>query len=204
MYARLAVSLMTLGILLTQTGCITTSIVLGAMLVGAEKPDKATNELAEQLKGNAPSEADRVLGARMETLVDARQPGRELLIYGVKGDQTGAERYAVDVDRGVIAALTKGRQKTGDMEAAVKAEELRARLIGKTQPECEQLANIGKPQAVLNSRERNQTVRIYSAKKLEKAKGARYCVLRFNPDGRCAEVNLIGIQSSTKKDPTKG
>lgn len=204
MLTRTLIPIVGVIIITTQTGCITTSIIVGTMLLSSGKQDKATKDLEKQLKGKAPSEADRLLGARLETLTDTRKAGRELLLYKVKGDKTGAERYAVDLDNGNIVALTKGRQTVGDTEAAVKAADLRKRLIGKTADEVKWEANIGKPLAVLRSRERDQVVRIYDAKDLKKAKGARYCVLRFGKDGRCAEVNLIGIQSSSKKDPAKG
>ncbi len=204
MFLRLVMTAFGLGLLASQSGCIAASVALGAKMLSSDKQESSSNGLEKQLIGKGPAEADRLLGSRVETLIDTGNAERQVLLYRVKEDKTGTERYAVDVSQGKITALTKGRQKTGAMEAAAKAAELREHLLGKSRADCEKEADIGKPVNVLRSREQDHIVCVYDASGLERAKGARYCVLRFDKNDRCVLVNLIGVMSSTKEDPARG
>jgi hypothetical protein len=191
-------------VICTQSGCITATVALTAMVIAKGANDVDTKSREAQLVGKLPSAADEMFGSRGETLADTRQAGRQLLLYPLKDDPTGNALYAVEIAESKITAVSKGQRKTPEAEQAIKELRLRELLIGKDEDTCWLELDLGAPVAVLRSVETKQTVEIYDARKRRDLKGARYCVLRFGEGGRCELVNLIGLHTSTKKDPAKG
>lgn len=204
MVVRALVVLVGVVVLVTQTGCITATVALTAMVIAKGGQDVDTKSREAQLVGKLPSQADTMFGSRVETLVDSRRASRQLLLFPVKDDPTGNTLYVVEIAEDKIAAVTKGQRKTPEAEQAIKETGLRQDLLGKDEDWCWLELGLGGPVAVLRSIETKQVIEVYDARKRKDLKGARYCVLRFDENGRCELVNLIGLQASTKKDPAKG
>lgn len=193
--------LVLLGILLG--GCRAHPVSLAMMLIGEAVNDADIEDRAEELIGKNVRSADQMFGARQETLEDTNRAGRELIIYPVKGDLMGSSRYVVEASRSTVVALTKTKRNIDGLEDVIKQASLKAKLIGKNPRECSQDGDLGRPLAVLRSRDTGNMVRCYDVSNFTNLRGARYCVLRFDANDRCAEVALVGVSASTKSDPVK-
>jgi hypothetical protein len=184
---------------LSLGGCITASVVLATAVVGQSIKDADIKKRGRELAGKGPDAADAALGPRLETLVDARRAGRELLIYSVKDAEPGTAFYVADVEGGKIVALAKQVRDDKAVQETVSETGLDKKLLGKSPSECEREAKLGTPVLVLRSREKGESVRVYDPLERKLLGGAPHCVLRFDTENRCMRINLIGLHSATKK-----
>jgi hypothetical protein len=180
-------------------GCITASVVAATALVGQTIKDADIKKRAEELIGKGPDAADAALGPRIETLLDTRREGRELLLYSVKDAEPGTAFYVADVEGGKIVALAKQVRDAKAVQETVQETGLDKKLLGKSPSECEREAKLGEPILVLQSREKGESVRVYEPLERRILGGAPHCVLRFDTEDRCMRINLIGLHSATKK-----
>lgn len=191
--------LVLLGILVC--GCRAHPVSLAIMLIGDAVNDADIEDRAMKLVGKDVSAADRMFGARQETLEDTRRAGREMIVYPVKGDLPGSSRYVVEASNSEIVALTKTKQNIDGMEDVLRHTALKAKLAGKSAQACSHEGGLGKPILVLRNRDTENLVRCYDVRNITNLRGARYCVLRFGANDRCAQVTLVGVSASTKSDP---
>ena len=184
-------------------GCRAHPVSLAMMLVGEAVNDADIEDRAEKLVGREVSAADQMFGSRQETLEDTNRAGREMIVYPVKGDVVGSSRYVVEASRSTVVALTKTKQNIDGMEDVIKQTALRAKLVGKNPRACSQDGDLGRPILVLRNRDTGNLVRCYDVSNFTNLRGARYCVLRFDANDRCAQVRLVGVSASTKSDPAR-
>jgi len=184
---------------LSLGGCITASVMLATAVVGQSIKDADIKKRGNELVGKDPDAADAALGPRLETLVDTRRTGRELLLYSVKDAEPGTAFYVVEVEGGKVVALAKQVRDDKAVQETVRKTGLDKKLLGKNPSECERVAELGTPVLVLRSRETGQTLRVYDPLERKILGGAPHCVLRFDPENRCMRINLIGLHSATKK-----
>ena len=184
---------------LSLGGCITASVLLATAVVGQSIKDADIKKRGKELVGKGPDAADAALGPRLETLLDTRRTGRELLLYSVKDAEPGTAYYVAEVENGKVIALAKQVRDDKAVQETVRKTGLDKKLIGKSPSECEREAELGEPVLVLRSRETGQSVRVYDPLERKTFGGAPHCVLRFDGEDRCMRINLIGLHSATKK-----
>ena len=193
-----------LPILSVLGGCNAQPDSMAMMVVDEPVSDADVEGRRSELLGRGPEAADAMFGSRVETLVDIRRSGRQLLIYPDQGDRRGASRYVVEVSGGRIRSLTKAKRNIDGVEDTIKKAGLERKLIGESPAKCEFEAGLGSPKAMLHSQDTGQLVRVYDVRNRANLRGARYCVLRFGLNNACESVHLVGVRASTTRDPASG
>lgn len=182
-------------------GCRAHPVSLGVMLIGDAVNDADVQQRAEKLIGRNIAAADEMFGARRETLEDTGKRGRWIVVYPVKDDILGTSRYVVESSYGSITALSRTIQNIDGAEDIIREMDLRPKLIGKDKHGCRK--ELSKQVVVLRDMVDGTLVRIYDVRNWTHLSGARYCVLRFDADDNCEQVNLVGVSASTKPDPAR-
>ncbi len=199
LFARPCLAFLMLVAMSILTGCRALPASIGMTLIGDAVSHADVKNRYEKLSGKGPEAADEMFGSRLETLVDTRRPEREVMLYNVKGDVLGSSRYVVEVSDGAIIAVSKKTKNKDGVEDVVRQSGLKGKLIGKNPRECESEGELGKALLVLRSHETGTLVRIYDAANWTHFGGARYCILRFDDVDLCEDINLVGLDASSKK-----
>ncbi|MGB0714757.1 MAG: hypothetical protein ACPGXK_02705 [Phycisphaerae bacterium] len=176
-----------------SSGCIAAGATLAVMAVGSAIRDAEVKEIADELKGRDETAADRMFGPRLETLIVMDDSKRELLLYTDAADPTGETRYAVELQRGKVAEVSKNKFEVDRRQIATLFHELH----GKTPEECERTQDLKAPEMILQSVERNQDVRVYDSSLV--IDGSRFLVLRFNTSNECINVNIVEPRGTSRK-----
>jgi len=184
-------------------GCRAHPVSLAMMVVGDVVNDADVENLAKKLVERNIAEADKILGARLETLEDDRRTGHEMIVYPVKGDVLGTSRYVVEAENGKIVSLTKSIQNIDGAEDLIKQADLRSKLIGKDPDACRIHGKLGQPVLMLRDQADKSLVMVYDVSNVTNLRGARYCILRFDTADKCEKVNLAGVSASTKENPVQ-
>ena len=205
MRASQCLSLCSLAVLATFSwGCRAHPVSLTMMVIGDAVHDADVEERQDELQGKDRLAADTMFGARLETLVERDNRHRELLVYQVPRDVMNSSRYVVELDENKIVALSLTKRNIDGIEDVIKAADLRSKFVGKSPSQCQDIGNLGQPVLVLRSLDKDQLVRVYDVRNWTNLRGARYCILRFDGDGRCESLDLVGVSASTKEDPAQG
>jgi hypothetical protein len=189
---------------LLAVGCRAHPVSLAVMLIGEAVDDADVENKAAELVGKEVSLANLMLGEQLEALDDTGRHGRAMFVYPVKGDMLNSSRYVVEASNGTVVALTKTKQNIDGAEDVIKAVDLKTRVIGETPAGCRTRGDLGRPILVLRDRADGTLVRVYDVRNWTNLRGARYCVLRFDHNDRCEQVNLVGVSASTKSNPARG
>ena len=187
----------------TGTGCRALPSSYALMVVGDVVSDVDVKDRQEDLVGKTATAADDMFGQRLATLVDPRRD-RRLIVYPVKGDLLGQQRFVVELVEDRIVALSKAAENIDGAEDMIKAAALRDKLLERTPSECRSAGDFGRPALVLRDQNTWNLVHVYDVRNVTNLRGARYCVLKFDTDNRCQDVKLVGVAASTKDDPVGG
>ncbi len=180
------------ALLLVNVGCIAATVGLAVKVVGDEINDADAERQGAALVGKGPAAADSLLGPRLETLVDAKDADRMLIIYPTSDVLSKDYRYTVEVANGEITVVSKNMVGRNRLRTSGLAED----LLGKDPKQCEQDEALSEPVLVLRSVEREQLLRVYDSSSL--LKGTRFLVLRFDESNRCVEVDAVGLSGSSQ------
>ena len=189
-----------LGVGVLLGGCRAHPITLGTMIVGDMVADADVKKRADILMNQPVAAADEMFGARLETLEDTTAE-RELVLYPVKMDLFKSQRYAVEVVNNNITAVSRMKRNIDGSENVLKHMHLKNKVIGKDPKECEEAAKFKGPTLIARSKEKGEMVHVYDVRNWTNTRGARYCVLRFDEEYRCASIQMIGVSASTREDP---
>lgn len=202
----LAGKLISLGVALVALfagGCRAHPGSLATLVAGDAINDLDVKNRRGKLMGRDETAADKMFGARLETLDDVERRGVSIIFYPVQFDLLKSSRYIVELDGGVIVVFAKTKRNIDGIEDLIHDKNLERKLIGKTPAQCSRDGDLGAPLRTLRSREKGQLLRVYDIRHWSDFMGARYCLLRFGSGDRCEDVTLMGVSASTKKDPMK-
>jgi hypothetical protein len=186
-------------LLFVTVGCssnpATTAIKLGAKVVGQVVEGEETQKLAGELVGAPADAADAKLGDPLDTLQDVNHP-RQWQIYPVKYDVMGNLRYVVEITNHKIVTVAMVEKGGGELDLPRKLY-YEQKVKGKTMRECEAALGMGPPLLIVRSLSTGQYGQLYDARLAKELSSAQYCVLKFDGDRRCNEVNLVEISASS-------
>jgi hypothetical protein len=191
--------LLTFPFILFTGGCnpATTAVKFGVHLVGKAVDDEETQKLGQELIGRSSAAAEKKFGSRLDTLRDVNST-REWQIYPTKLDVLGNQRYVVEVAEDRIVAISKTEKGQGTMDLPRKLM-LKEKVKGRSPRQCENRLEMGPPLLTARSEKNGLLSQIYDAQMVEGIGGQKYCILRFDRNQRCCEVNLVEVSASTKK-----
>ena len=197
MFARLTWSL-PLALLLPLCGCnpVSTAVKLGMHVVGKEVDDVETDKLGRQLIGQRPADADALLGERLDVLRDVHS-AREWLVYPVKLDLLGQKRYVVEVAQNQIVGLKMVERNSGKVDIPLKLY-YEAKAKGKRPADCEAALGLGPPMLTVRSQMTGQLGQVYDARMVKELPTPHYCVLKYDTNQLCAQVDLVEVAASTQ------
>ncbi len=184
------------GLILCGCNPVTTAVKLGTHVVGAVVDDESTQQLGRQLIGQPPAAADRALGQRLDVLRDVHS-SREWLIYPVKLDVLGKKRYVVETTPHQIVGVQmveRGGGKTGIPQKLI----YEAKVKGKPMADCERALGLGPPLLTVRSVNTGQLGQLFDARLVKSLPKPCYCVLKYDVQQVCTEVDLVEVAASAK------
>ncbi len=182
-----------------STGCVT-AVSIGVTLVGKAVDAADVKEHEKVLIGADLVRADERLGDRLDTLRDL-DSDQAWVIYPVKADLLGKDRYVVEVAAERIVAFSRTEKNSDPKRDIPRALFLRSKVRGKPPAECATLLDMGDPLLAVRSDATGTLSQIYVARHFKQLSSPDYCILRFDDAGPCKDVEFLGIGASTKKAP---
>ncbi len=182
-----------------STGCITAAGI-GVKLVGKAVDAADVKEHEKELLGAELAAADAKFGERLDTLRDLNSD-LSWVIYPVKQDILGKDRYVVEVAAARIVALSRTEKNSDPKRDIPRALIIRSRVKGKPPAECASQLDMGNPLLSVRSDATALLSQIYDARHFKELGSPDYCILRFDEQGLCKDVEFLGIGASTKKEP---
>jgi len=191
-------------LLVAAAGCnpISTGAKLGARLAGDLIEDGDVKQRGDALVGRPVSAADEMFGKPVDVFQDVRSD-RRWRTYPVKLDVLGKQRYVVEVFAGKIVSVSKA-EKSGRKLDIPRALILKEKVKGKPPQECEAKLELGRPLLAARSETTGRLVQLYDAGMMTDLGTPHYCVVRFDANDRCDDLEFVAVGASTKKRPVPG
>lgn len=188
-------------LLASAAGCnpISTGAKLGARLAGDLIEDGDVKQRGESLVGRPVSAADEMFGKTIDVFKDVRSD-RCWRTYPVKLDVLGRQRYVVEVFGGKIVAVSKAEKSDRKIDIP-RGIVLKEKVKGKSPQECQAKLEFGQPLLAARSENTRQLVQIYDAGMMTDLGTPHYCIVRFDANDRCEDLQFMAVGASTKKDP---
>jgi hypothetical protein len=188
-------------LLASAAGCnpVSTGAKLGVRLVGDVVEDADVKQRGEALVGRPVSAADEMFGKPIDAFKDV-QSDRRWRTYPVKLDVLGRQRYVVEVlgDKVVSVSKTEKSDRKVDIPRALI---LKQKVKGKPPRECQTALEFGSPLLAARSENTRRLVQIYDAGMVTDLGTPHYCIVRFDENDRCNELEFVAVGAATKKDP---
>ncbi len=187
-----------------STGCVT-AVSVGVTLVGKAVDAADVKEHEKVLLGRELAAADERLGDRLDTLRDLSSD-QSWVIYPVpaKQDPLGKDRYVVEVAAAKIVAFSRTEKNSDPKRDIPRALFLRSKVRGKPPAQCASLLDMGALLLAVRSDATGLLSQIYDARHFKQLGSPDYCILRFDEQELCKDVEFLGIGASTKKEPLSG
>ncbi len=188
-------------LLTSAVGCnpVKTGAKLGARLAGDLIEDGDVKQRSEALVGRPVSAADETFGKTIDVFKDVGSD-RRWRMYPVKLDMLGHQRYVVEVFAEKVVSVSK-TEKSGRKVDIPRALILKEKVKGKPPQECETKLGFGQPLLAARSENTKRLVQIYDAGMVTDLGTPHYCVIRFDENDRCDELEFVAVGASTKKNP---
>ena len=184
-----------------SSGC-TTAVSVGMKLVGKAVDSVDVEEHQKALLGAKPGAADERFGERIDTLRDLNSD-RTWQVYPAQLDPLQKDRYVVEIANGKIIAFSRVEKNPDPKLDIPRALIMESKVKGKSPPECEKELELGKPLLTVRSDATGLLGQLYDARIIKEFGSPHYCILRFDEQDLCKDVEFIGVGASTKKDPAK-
>ncbi|OQZ07100.1 MAG: hypothetical protein B6D36_01655 [Planctomycetes bacterium UTPLA1] len=178
-------------------GCgnpVTDAVKLGLHVVGKVVDDAEVDKLGGELLGQPPSQADAVLGEKIDVYADVDHD-REWRVYPVPVDVLNNHRYVVETTADQIVLVEKVELNSDKLDIPLELV-YDEKLKGKTAAECETALKMGPPLIVLRSKSTGQMFRLYDARLIKELPKPHYLVVRFDGSDRCEKVKFAEIAAS--------
>jgi len=190
----------TLSILLAfAAGCnpVKTGAKLGVRLVGEVIEDIDVKQRGESLVGRPVSAADEAFGKPVDVFKDVRGE-RRWRTYPVKLDLLGRQRYVIESLNDRIASVSKA-EKSGRKVDIPRGLILKEMVKGKSSQECEAKLEFGRPLLAVRSENTRRLVQLYDAGMITDLGTPHYCIVRYDDNDRCDDLEFVAVGASTKK-----
>ncbi len=200
-WVRLATLALVATLAAAGSGC-TAAVSIGVKLIGSAVDDADVKKHSEKLLGAELTAADEVFGERIDTLRDVNST-RAWVIYPVKDyNILGKDRYVVEVYDDKIVAFTRAEKNSKSKTDIPRALLIANKVKGKPPAECEtQLEDVGPLLLTARSDSTETLSQLYDGRLIKEFGSPHYCILRFDENELCSEVEFIGIGASTKDAP---
>ena len=188
-------------LLASAAGCnpISTGAKLGVRLVGDVIEDADVKQRGEALVGRPVAAADEMFGKTIDVFKDIHSD-RRWRTYPVKLDVLGHQRYVVEVLSNQVVSVSKSEKSSRKVDIP-RALILEAKVKGKSPQECEAKLELGKPLLAARSENTKRLVQLYDASMITDLGTPHYCIVRFDENDRCDDLEFMAVGASTKKDP---
>jgi len=188
-------------ILASAAGCnpISTGAKLGVRLVGDVIEDADVKQRGEALVGRPVSAADEMFGQTIDVFKDVHSD-RRWRTYPVKLDVLGHQRYVVEVLSNKVVSVSKSEKSSRKVDIP-RALILKEKVKGKSPQECEAKLELGKPLLAARSENTKRLVQLYDASMITDLGTPHYCIVRFDENDRCDDLEFMAVGASTKKEP---
>jgi hypothetical protein len=198
---HLASSALLVAVVAATSGC-TAAVSVGINLIGSAVDSADVEDLEEKLIGAKTGAADEMLGERLDALSDL-DSDRAWLVYPARYDPLGKDRYVVEIDKGKIVALSRV-EKTPDAKFDIpRALIMESKVKGKPIAECQAELDLGKPILTVRSEATGLLRQLYEGRLVKDVGKPYYCILKFDKDELCEDVEFHGVGASTKEEPFK-
>ena len=184
-----------------SSGC-TTAVSMGMKLVGKAVDSVDVKENREALLGARPAAADEKFGERIDTLRDVNSH-RTWQVYPAQFDPLRKDRYVVEVAHEKIVAFSRVEKNPDPKLDIPRALIMESKVKGKPPAECEAALDLGKPLLTVRSDGTGLLSQLYDARLIKEFSSPHYCILRFDEQELCKDVEFMGVGASTKKDITR-
>lgn len=191
-----------LALLLVATaGCnpIKTGAKIGVRLIGDLIEDEDVKQRGQTLIGRPVSAADEMFGQPIDVFKDVRSE-RCWRSYPVKLDVLGRQRYVVAVSGGKIASVSKA-EKSGRKLDIPRALILKEKVKDTSPRECEAKLGLGRPLLAARSENTHRLVQLYNAGMATDLGTPHYCIVRFDENDCCDDVEFVAVGASTGGPP---
>lgn len=188
-------------LLASAVGCnpITTGAKLGVRLVGEVIEDEDVKQRGQELVGRPVSAADETFGTPIDEFQEVRSD-RRWRAYPVKLDVLGHQRYVTEVRGGKIVSVSKA-DRSGRKIDIPRALILKEKLEGKSPRECEARLDFGAPLLEARSDKTRRLLQLYDASMVTDLGKPHYCLVRFDENDRCDDLEFIAVEASTRENP---
>lgn len=178
------------------TGVGTAINVIGGVVDKADVKDKQ-----KDLLGRPPSAADEMFGRALDVQREVGGP-RVWRIYDVAGvtNPLDKDRYVVEVTGGKIRSLSRV-ETTPDIKFDLpRAALLEDKVKGKKPAECERELE-KQPIVSVRSESTHRLRQLYDGRVIKIFSKPYYCILKYDANDICEDVDFQKVGASTRKDP---
>lgn len=170
--------------------------VIGGVVDKADVKDKQ-----KELLGRPPSAADEMFGAALD---EQREVGgaRIWRVYDVRGvtNPLDKDRYVVEVTGGRIHSLSRVETTPDAKFDLPRAALLEDKVKGKSPVECEQTLE-NEPIVSVRSQKTGRLRQLYDGRVIKIFSKPYYCILKYDANDICEDVDFQKVGASTRKDP---
>lgn len=200
-WVRLATLALVATLAAAGSGC-SAAVSIGVKLIGSAVDDADVKKHSAKLIGAELAAADEVFGEPIDTLRDVSST-RAWVIYPVKDfNLLGKDRYVVEVFDDRIVAFTRAENNSDPKTDIPRALLVANKVKGKPPAECEiHLENVGPLLLTVRSDATDTLSQLYDGRFIKEFGKPHYCILRFDENELCSQVEFIGIGASTKEAP---
>ena len=201
---RIVPFLISIAVAILISGCspVSVGITLAAKVVGKSVDEADVRELEVRLLGQRPTLADQVLGDRLDVLRDVHGE-RCWLVYPVKLDPLNTHRYLIEVKGDRVTAIAKV-EETGATKADIPRMLLyKTKLKGKSPAECQIELRMGNPLLEVRRDSNHRLAQLYDGRMIKELGGIYYCLLRYDGQDRCEDLDFVSVGAATKNDITQ-
>lgn len=170
--------------------------VIGGVVDKADVKDKQ-----QELLGRSPSAADQLLGPSVDVQREQGGP-RVWRIYDVEGvtNPLGKDCYVVEVTGGKIRSLSRVETTPDAKFDLPRAALLEEKVQGKSPAECQRELE-ERPIVSVRSEKTGRLRQLYDGRVIKIFSKPYYCILKFDAQDRCEDVDFQKVGASTRDDP---
>ncbi|HKQ50321.1 MAG TPA: hypothetical protein VJZ71_19770 [Phycisphaerae bacterium] len=198
-YGKYSYMVMCAGLVALAAGC-NSPAGMAVQLVGKAVDSVETQKYGDELEGQPPSAADAKFGQPNDVFAEVGGSRKWRVYPGGATDVLGNERYVVEISRERIVGVTKEKLDSSGIDLARKLL-LDQKAEGKSPQECEAALGLGRPLLTVRSETTNTLAQLYDARMIEGIGSPKYCRLKFDPQERCNEVDLVDVAASAGSAP---
>jgi len=184
-----------------NSGCIGSGVGMAVNVIGGVIDSADVKEKEKDLLGKPPSAADEMFGERLDTM---RQQGgqRVWAIYDVKGltNPLGKDSYVVEVTGGTIHSLSRVETTPDAKIDLPRVALIEEKVTGKPPAECQQELEQA-PIVTVRSERTGQLRQLYDGRIIKVFKKPYYCILKYDANDLCEDVDFQKVGASTRDDP---